>query len=221
MIPLNIFSTWHTKNLPPKMSEAMENIKKLNPEFTYHLYDFDDCRNFLISNFEKDIIDAFDKLKPAAYKSDLWRYCILYKYGGIYLDIKFTPLNNFKFIDLINAEHFCRDMHKETTALTGFIVCKPLNPIMLRCIQNIVENVKQNFYGNGSLDPTGPILLTKCLDKQTFHNLGPLRLENDIYICYHNMQILKRYSEYRDEQNIFQITEHYDSMWRNKNIYNI
>ena len=202
------------------MNETVNNIKKLNPEFTYNLYDFIECRDFLKNNFDKDVIDTFDKLKPASYKSDLWRYCILYKYGGIYLDIKFTPLNNFKLIEFIDNEHFCRDMHNQTTALNGLIICKPFNEIMLKCIQKIVENVKNNYYGNGSLDPTGPILLTNCLDKHTFDELGPLRLDKEIYICYNNKQILQRYSEYRDEQRQFQITDHYDYMWRKKDIYN-
>lgn len=220
MIPLNIFTTWHTKELPPKMNETVNEIKKLNPEFSFQLYDFDDCRNFLIDNFDSSVINAFDKLKPASYKSDLWRYCILYKYGGIYLDIKFKPLNNFKFIDLIDSEHICRDMHGPTTALTGLIICKPNNEIMLRCINNVVQNVNNNFYGLGSLDPTGPILLTNCLDKKTFESLGPLRLHNDIYILYNGKEILQRYSEYRNEQSQYQITDHYDKMWRERNIYN-
>ncbi len=28
VIPLHIYQTWHTKNLPPKMSECVNNIKK-------------------------------------------------------------------------------------------------------------------------------------------------------------------------------------------------
>ena len=220
MIPLNIFTTWHTKELPPIMIETINEIKLLNPEFSYYLYDFNDCRQFLINNFEMSVINAFDKLKPASYKSDLWRYCILYKYGGIYLDIKFKPLNNFKFIDLIDSEHICRDMHEQTTASTGLIICKPNNEIMSRCIQQIVENVNNNFYGLGSLDPTGPILLTNCLDKQIFDSLGPLRLHNDIYILYNGKEILQRYPEYCNEQSQYQITDHYDKMLRERNIYN-
>ena len=42
---------------------------------------------FIEDNFEKDVLDSFDILKPGAYKADLFRYCILYKKGGIWSDL--------------------------------------------------------------------------------------------------------------------------------------
>ena len=96
IIPLNLFQTWHTLDLPPKMKNSVELLKRQNPEFTYYLYDDKMCRDFIEQNYDKDVLYSFDKLKPGAYKSDLWRYCVLYKYGGIYLDIKFNCVNGFK-----------------------------------------------------------------------------------------------------------------------------
>jgi mannosyltransferase OCH1-like enzyme len=32
--------------------------------------------------------EAFKMLRPRAYRSDLWRWMILWKYGGIYIDLK-------------------------------------------------------------------------------------------------------------------------------------
>ena len=44
IIPLNIFQTWETKQLPPKMKECVESIKYENPEFKHYLFDDKDCR---------------------------------------------------------------------------------------------------------------------------------------------------------------------------------
>ena len=38
-IPANIFQTWHTKMLPPKMFTSIAKIKQLNPGFKYYLFD--------------------------------------------------------------------------------------------------------------------------------------------------------------------------------------
>ena len=46
---------------------------------------------------------------PGAYKADLWRYCILYIYGGIYIDIKLEPINGFRFRELLDKEYFVLD----------------------------------------------------------------------------------------------------------------
>jgi mannosyltransferase OCH1-like enzyme len=87
LIPLKVYSHWHTKDLPPIMKQKREKLIRDNPEFEFELYDNDDCRKFIEANFDKDVLYAFDSLIPGAYKADLWRYCIIYKYGGIYLDI--------------------------------------------------------------------------------------------------------------------------------------
>lgn len=106
IIPLHIYQTWHTLELPPKMQENLNKFKKDNPEFEHHLYDDDMCREFIKNNFDKNVLNAFDTLIPGAYKADLWRYCALYINGGIYLDIKFKCENGFKLIDLTDKEYF-------------------------------------------------------------------------------------------------------------------
>ena len=78
MIPLNIFQTWKTKELPPKMQEIVNKLKKQNPEFKHYLFDDNDCRNFIKKHFNKDVLQAFDNLIPGAYKADLFRYQILW-----------------------------------------------------------------------------------------------------------------------------------------------
>lgn len=100
IVPLLIYQTWHSLNLPPKMTEVVNKLKQDNPEFEHHLYDDMMCRIFIRDNFDESVLYAYDKLVPGAYKADLWRYCILYKMGGIYLDIKFQCEPGFSLIEL-------------------------------------------------------------------------------------------------------------------------
>ena len=100
-IPLNIFQTWHSKILPVGMAQSVLMIKKLNPRFKYFLFDDNDCLEFIKNNYDENVLNAYNSLIPGAYKADLWRYCILYKKGGLYLDIKYRPLDNFCFVNLI------------------------------------------------------------------------------------------------------------------------
>ena len=98
VIPLNIFQTWHTKLLPKYMYDTVLTIKRMNPRFTHYLFDDSDCERFIATHFKADVLNAFRSLIPGAYKADLWRYCVLFINGGIYLDIKYKPINNFRFI---------------------------------------------------------------------------------------------------------------------------
>ena len=89
IIPLHLYTCWHTKDLPSLMKENYDYLVQSNPKITFHLYDENDCREFIKNNFEPDVLHAYDSLIPCSYKSDLWRFCVLYKNGGIYMDIKY------------------------------------------------------------------------------------------------------------------------------------
>jgi mannosyltransferase OCH1-like enzyme len=54
------------------------------------MYDVDDQREYIKNNFKNDVLKTFDSLNSYTKKSELWKYCILYKKGGIYLDTKYT-----------------------------------------------------------------------------------------------------------------------------------
>ena len=117
IIPLHLYQTWHTKDLPQKMKENLEFNKYANPKITFHLYDDSECREFIKNNFEPDVLEAYNSLIPCSYKSDLWRYCVLYINGGIYLDIKYNYIwlhNQFNFPYLHSLGY--------NTSLTGCII---------------------------------------------------------------------------------------------------
>jgi len=222
VVPLNIFQTWHTTNLPPLMQKTINIIKELNPKFTYKLYDDDECRSFIMNNFSADVVNAFDTLIPGAYKADLWRYCILYKLGGIYLDIKYRPTNGFKFINMTEKEHFVLDSDKEGI-YNALMICKAGNQILLNCIFKIVDNVQKRYYGNSALEPTGPLLISKFFSKEDKQNLDMFHnyLENfdNRFICFNNYLIFKSYTGYIEESNNHKKVPHYGELWMNRNIY--
>ena len=125
-IPLHIYQTWHTKHLSKKMKNCVEKLKKDNPEFEHHFYDIHECRTFIKENFDKEVLDAYDKLKPLAFKADLWRYCVLYKNGGVYLDIKYQCENGFKLINIVNSKllvkEFWNGKFVENVVNNGFMI---------------------------------------------------------------------------------------------------
>jgi mannosyltransferase OCH1-like enzyme len=222
IIPLNIFQTWHTKILPPLMQESVTIIKKVNPKFNYYLFDDKDCREFIKNNFDKDVLYAFDTLVPGAYKADLWRYCVLYKKGGIYLDIKYRPYNGFQFINLTEKEHLVLDADG-AGIYNALMVCLPNNEMLLKAIHQIVNNVKTRYYGKNFLEPTGPKLLWKLLNEQEKQSLDmthKLHFSVDNRFIYlGDYPVLKSYNGYITEHHICKKNEHYSTLWRKKKIY--
>ena len=128
----------------------------------------------LKDNFNEDTVWAFDKLKPGAYKADLWRYCVLYIHGGIYLDIKFKCINGFKLIELTDKEHWVKD--RKVQEINGIyqalLISFPKNKILLNCIHQIIENCKNNIYSVNPYIITGPSLIGRYFNEVEYKNMN-------------------------------------------------
>ena len=223
VIPLDIYQTWFTKDLPAKMRERVELIKAQNPRFTHHLYDDNDCREFIKTHFKHDVLDAYDRLIPGAYKADLWRLCVLFINGGIYMDIKFCCVNGFKLIELTEREHFVKD-RPSNSIYNALMVCKKGNVFLYKSIRQIVENVKNNYYGECPLWPTGPKMLgAVMINNKLCINMDMIHHDGGGYIVYKNTFIIStEYPQYNDERNLQNNKinkKRYDKMWEERNIY--
>ena len=145
--------------LSPDIAKNIFQFIAINPEYTYMFFDDKDSREFIVKNFPKDVLNAFDDLEPGAYKSDLFRYCFMYIVGGVYLDINkmFTVSLN----DLIGRDYdfiTCIDMnaHIQYGLWQAILASPPKSRLMMDCIIGVVKNVKDKYYGSGPLEPTGP-----------------------------------------------------------------
>jgi mannosyltransferase OCH1-like enzyme len=223
IVPLTIYQTWHSKKrLPVRMNNNIVLLKKNNPRFEYFLFDDEDCEKFIRNHYDADVLNAYQTLIPGAYKADLWRYCILYKKGGIYLDIKYGYVNGFKLINLTEKEHFCLD-EDNNGIYNAIMVCKPGNKILAKAIRQIVENVKTRFYGNGSLDPTGPRLLSHYFSREEKDRmeLKHIFIGNfyNRFVTFKNYFILKQYDGYLEDHDHYKKTDHYVKLWEERRIY--
>jgi mannosyltransferase OCH1-like enzyme len=204
------------------MRECVNSLIKDNPEFNHHLYDDDDCREFIKNNFNDDVLNAYDSLIPGAYKADLWRYCILYKKGGIYLDIKYKCYNNFKLINLTDNEYFVRDLEYSGHGIyNAFMICKPGNNKCLKCINQIVKYVKNKEYTDSIFKITGPLLLINYFTEKELKDfvLKLNKKNSELFILFNNNKILTTYPEYRDEQKKFSNKDHYLALWNKRKVY--
>ena len=76
--------------LSPALLTVLNENKRLNPDIDFQLWDDDDIDKFILNEFPPEYYKAFKSINPnlGAAKADFFRYCILYKRGGLYLDLK-------------------------------------------------------------------------------------------------------------------------------------
>ena len=156
-------------NTIPKLPEYIQftqsQVKNLYPNYQYHLYSGDEIENIIKNNFPKDVVKSYYSLKPYAYKADLARYCLLYLYGGLYIDLSLLCLSPLELED-INFFAF-RDLPEFSDpwwAINNAIIySKPKSNIMKTAIDLMVHHCKTEFYGTSAIDIGGPTLLGKAV----------------------------------------------------------
>ena len=200
---------------------------ELNPEYEYMFFDDNACYNYIRNNYDELTLNAYNKLKPTAYKADLFRACVLYKMGGCYFDIK--QINRLPLRDLINSDQellLCKDA-QPFALYNAFMLCSPNNLIMKKVIDSIIENVNNNYYGSCPLCPTGPCLLYKIVPHYKTN------IENKFnYLVYSHHKIRHKGHIYNNKDNKIIIStayrgyykknnkSYYSKLWHNKDIYN-
>ena len=164
-------------------SDLKDYILSKNPGYKYKYYNNTDCIKFISKHFNKDTVNAFNKLKPGAYKADLFRYCYLYINGGIYLDLDLKPLVPIDNI-INNKGHFisCLERRHIPGIWQGFIACIPKLPFLKTAIDKIIYYTLVEYYPSSNiiseLGTTCCTLLHLCIDNPKY-NRWPAFIKNN------------------------------------------
>lgn len=166
-----IHRSWYAREMNQHMyNDAYKKWIDLNPGYTMVWHNDDDCEQFM-KEFGEIEYNAWKKLIPTSYKSDLWRACLLYTYGGVYVDSYAVPYvgvdnmldmiynnnnNNNMFISVIDKIPGGNGIHN------GFMISNKKNKILRTYIDNIVKNVEIGIEKK-MFEMTGPICLHNTL----------------------------------------------------------
>jgi len=186
-IPKVIYQTWKTKNLSEIKDndhiKSIQSIKKYNENYKHIIYDDNDCHEFIKNNYP-EYYESYVKLKLPVQKADLWRYLIIYKYGGFYMDMdcicvkklddfqipsEYNAVNNLLIIEeeLIRDDKFDKIECYSQYAQYWF-GATPYHPIILSCILKVISNIQENKKFNYTIDNqtiflTGPVPWSKAI----------------------------------------------------------
>lgn len=140
-IPKVIYQTYKNKSLVPQ--KIYDNIKKYAPEYKHIIYDDNECLNFIKKNFGNELVDIFNKMPEGRYKADLFRYLILYKKGGIYLDIKTELIKPLSGIFNRNNTTYTVLSIYPSMCYQGIIATPKNNPLFMRLVE-LIKNTDMN-----------------------------------------------------------------------------
>jgi len=207
---LNIDEMFYDKIIRPTMF--------MNQDFEFRFFDNEHLEKVIYFHFPARIHQAFLKINPkfGSCVADFGRYCLLYVYGGVYLDIKSQTLRSIKPLverkekDLLMVSYWAyKGMHKERLGLelgeiqNWVILSSPRHPVIMEVIEEMTKRIyewrenEEELIKYQILELTGPLMFTDVLKKNLWRE--DLLLNEDINNYFEYM------SEVCEENNLREI----------------
>ncbi len=178
--------------LPADIHASITELRKRNPDWEYYFYDDSRIIDYLTRNYEPEMLELYSNINPryGAARADFFRYLLMYKEGGVYLDIKSSctqPLNEvipvhckIMVCNWDNQQNGCDGEMGKHEALRFLkngeyqqwnIIAAPESPYLKAVIDEVVTRLKKYKpwrYGvgmRGVLHTTGPVPFSLGIEK--------------------------------------------------------
>ena len=177
---MNIFQTWKTKTVPEKWKASQQSVINMNRNWNYYL--LDDTNNLqIVKKYFPDFYQTFTSFEYPIQRADAIRYCVLYLWGGIYLDLDY--ICNKPFDDILLQNKFEVGLIKSNNVeqfTNSFLMSKPKSYFWLLCIEQmknplpLYKKITKHFE---IFNSTGPFMINKMANEnkkyiQVLHNIS-------------------------------------------------
>lgn len=156
-IPKIIHQIWLGSSFPLRCKALQSSWHKHHPDWEYRLWTDDDIAAFQLSNQK-----AYDAALTYGEKSDIARYEILYRCGGLYIDTDFECVRSF---DLLHqqCDFYAGLENGECLVGNSLIGSAPGNPILKKCIETLQCAAPGESGWQYTCNRTGPGHITRCI----------------------------------------------------------
>lgn len=188
-------------NVPSGLYHTILHNIRMNPEFEYKIYDYNSAYELLKKDFTSKQAEAYNSSNCNQIKTEYIKLAFIYKYGGMFLDIKYICM--FKFIDLLvyNNVYFVQLKRIDDMDLS-ILASHPENPGILKAFDIATSNLLFKKYPNVLNRITGGTVLRDELFNIGFlSDFAVLHIDTDHIIRMKHTQaiICKKYTSYNNE----------------------
>lgn len=158
-IPKIIHQIWLGSPFPKKYEAWQKTWLDNHPDWQYKLWTDKDVEAFKLENKK-----VYDKAINYGEKSDIARYEILYRIGGLYIDTDFECLKPFDVLH--HCCNFYAGLDEAPAAIfNGLIASIPGHPILKACIENLKRADGEGDTTQAIVKRSGPLYFTKIVTK--------------------------------------------------------
>ena len=158
---------WGSSRIPEPYAAYHRRIRELNPACEVRLWTDPDIAEFVETHFPHRLA-FFRSLPLDVHRWDLFRYMLLHRHGGLYVDMDIEPARSFDELFDSGAEltlfrehpQDVRRMRRTNILANSVICCAPGLPMMAALIETICSLRTIDPTRTGVCEQTGPIMLT-------------------------------------------------------------
>lgn len=162
-IPKIIHQTFKSSRLPLLTRWHISGFKKKNPEYTYEFYDDSRIETFLQEEYDAEVYALYKRINIGAAKADFFRYAVLYKKGGVYLDIDSSI--NGRLEDLILPEDVALISPEKNPVcyVQWALIFEAGHPFLKRTMEMMFDNIRKNKFPHDVHHMTGPTVFSLAI----------------------------------------------------------
>jgi inositol phosphorylceramide mannosyltransferase catalytic subunit len=164
-IPKCIYQTFKSKDLPFLTRWHINSFRKRNPEYDYQFYDDARIVRFFEDEMDSKYLNAYQRINIGAAKADMFRYAVLYKKGGVYVDIDGTIKGKLDSFIRSDDEAIISREGNPNLYVQWALVYSAGHPFLQRTLDLIVDNIKTNRFPHDVHAMTGPTVYTKAINE--------------------------------------------------------
>ena len=168
-IPKIIYRTSPFKfdEIPQLILDSYQKDLEKSPEYSMFYFDDFDCQCFIQENYGLEYLSLYNQLIPTAFKADLFRYLLLYKHGGVWMDFSMSLntsldriISRFKQVYVRDRIHLLHGNGMNKVAIyQGFLCTIKGTEVLKITIERCLKNIKDRNLTSSCLAVTGTILL--------------------------------------------------------------
>jgi mannosyltransferase OCH1-like enzyme len=185
-IPKLIFQTWKTESVPDKWKESPVTIKKYLSNWSYFLSTDQDNRK-MVQTYFPDFLSYYDAFQYPIQRADAMRYCFLYLYGGVYMDLDLTLARSFDYLfNSGSSLYFVASGNLTGYITNSFMASKPRHPLWLDVIEEMKKPAPKWALTKHFkvMTTTGPIMLNRVVKSSNYqYTMLPNKLFMPCSVC--------------------------------------
>lgn len=173
-VPAILHQTWKTNVIPGELRRYVASWKRFNPSWEYRFWN-DSTALTLVQRDYGWFMPTFLKFRSGVERSDILRYILLHRFGGVYADLdmeclrSFTPLlaRGQVFLGAEPHEHARRQGRRNLLLCNALMGSPPGDSFWLAVLRSLEQEVSGllSWAELTPVDTTGPVFLTRLFEE--------------------------------------------------------